>query len=206
MAIDPEAPGAVERHRARYTPDQLGRLPPGQVITVKWPTLTAGPNPRIDLATWRLRVFGRVDREWSVTWEEFKTLPRVKVTTDMHCVTRWSRLRMTWEGVSIHEVARRAGFLSEARFVTAHSYGGYTTNVPLADLLDEEVLLADTADGAPLSIDHGGPMRLVVPKLYAWKSAKWLRGLELMEADRPGFWEQHGYHDHGDPWKEERLR
>ena len=195
---------AVERHRSRYTPEELKRLPPGQVITQKWPVLSAGPNPLIDLAAWRFRIFGAVAAEWSVSWEEFRALPRVSIKTDMHCVTRWSRLGMTWEGVSIHEVLGRAKPLPETRFVLAHSYGGYTTNLPLADLLDDEVLLADTADGAPLTPDHDGPMRLVAPKLYAWKSAKWCNALELMPSDRRGFWENYGYHDHGDPWTEER--
>ncbi|HEU4402664.1 MAG TPA: sulfite oxidase-like oxidoreductase [Candidatus Polarisedimenticolia bacterium] len=196
----------IDKHRSRYSADLLKRLPPGQVITEKWPVLSAGPNPVFDPATWRFRVFGRVGGEWSVSWQEFKSLPRVTITTDMHCVTRWSRLGMTWAGVSIHEVLKHVERDPEARFVMAHSYGGYTTNLPLADLLDDEVLLADTADGEPLSPDHGGPMRLVVPKLYAWKSAKWCNGLELMAADRPGFWENYGYHDHGDPWTEERMR
>jgi DMSO/TMAO reductase YedYZ molybdopterin-dependent catalytic subunit len=185
---------AIDRHRNRYSPDQLRRLPPGQVITGKWPVLSAGPNPRIEPASWRLRVWGRVEKEIVLSWEEFRALPRVSVRTDMHCVTRWSRLGTVWEGVPIREIIRRAPLLPGARFVVAHSYGGYTTNLPVADLLDEEVLLAGTNDGAPLTPDHGGPMRLVVPKLYAWKSAKWLNGLELIETDS----------NHGDPWKEER--
>lgn len=196
---------AIDKHRSRYTQEQLKRLPPGQVITQKWPVLTAGPNPRIDLGTWRFRVTGRVKGEYAISWEEFKALPRVRVTADMHCVTRWSRIGTVWEGVSIREILKHAPLLPEARFVTAHSYGGYTTNLPCADLLDDDVLLADTNDGAPLSLDHGGPMRLVVPKLYAWKSAKWLRELEFLEEDRLGFWETYGYHNHGDPWKEERM-
>ena len=195
---------AIDEHRRKIAPDLLKRLPPGQVTTGKWPVLTAGPNPTIDLAAWRFLVHGAVESEWEITWEQFKALPRVSITTDMHCVTRWSRLGMTWEGVSIHEVLKHARPRPEAKFVMAHSIGGYTTNLPLADLLDAEVLLADTADGQPLSIDHGGPMRLVVPKLYAWKSAKWCRALEFMERDLPGFWENYGYHNHGDPWKEER--
>ncbi len=183
----------------------MKRLPPGQVVTVKWPVLSAGPDPRIDMDRWRFRVLGSVEGEWEISWEEFKALPRVTITTDMHCVTRWSRLGMTWTGVSIHEVLKHVKPSPAAKFVTAHSFGGYTTNLPLTDLLDDEVLLADTADGEPLTPDHGGPMRLVVPKLYAWKSAKWCRGLEFMEADKPGFWENYGYHNHGDPWKEERM-
>jgi DMSO/TMAO reductase YedYZ molybdopterin-dependent catalytic subunit len=196
---------AIDKHRSRYSPDVLKRLPPGQVTTAKWPVLTAGANPPIDLATWRFRLFGLVEKEWNIDWEEWKRLPRVAITTDMHCVTRWSRLGMTWGGVSIHEILKHVAIRPAARYVLAHSYGDYTTNLPLADLLDPEVLLADTADGAPLSSEHGGPMRLVVPKLYAWKSAKFLKDLEFMEKDRPGFWENFGYHNHGDPWKEERM-
>jgi DMSO/TMAO reductase YedYZ molybdopterin-dependent catalytic subunit len=195
---------AIDKHRSRTPPELLKRLPPGQVVTVKWPVLSAGPTPPIDLDAWRFRVFGRVDEEWSLSWTEFKALPRVSITTDMHCVTRWSRMGTTWQGVSIQEILRRARVHTAARFVMAHSFGGYTTNLPLADLRDDEVLLADTNDGAPLPADHGGPMRLVVPKLYAWKSAKWCNGLEFMESDRRGFWENYGYHDRGDPWKEER--
>ena len=196
---------AIDNHRSRYTPEILKRLPPGQVVTHKWPVLSAGENPAIDLATWRFRAYGLVGSELTLTWDEFKALPRVRVTADMHCVTRWSRLETTWEGVSIREILWRAQVRPEARFVMAHSYGDYTTNLPLADLADDDVLLADTNDGEPLSADHGGPMRLVVPKLYAWKSAKWLRALEFMERDRRGYWENYGYHDHGDPWKEERM-
>ncbi len=196
---------AIDRHRSRYTKEQLERLPPGQVITEKWPVLTAGPNPRIDLAAWRFRLSGLIEGELSVSWDQFKALPRVRITTDMHCVTRWSRLGTTWEGVSIHEIVKRVKLLPAAKFVLAHSYGGYTTNLPVADLMDREVLLADTNDGEALSIDHGGPMRLVVPKLYAWKSAKWCREIEFMESDRQGFWENYGYHNHGDPWTEERM-
>jgi DMSO/TMAO reductase YedYZ molybdopterin-dependent catalytic subunit len=196
--------GVIERHRGRYSPEQLRRLPPGQIITEKWPVLSAGPTPRIDLGAWRFRVFGLTEREWSAGWREFQALPRVRVTTDMHCVTRWSRLGTTWEGVAAAEIVRRAPPLPQAAFVVAHGEGGYTTNLPLADFLDDEVLFADRNDGEPLSPDHGGPMRLVVPKLYAWKSAKWCTGIEYLAADRPGFWERYGYHNHGDPWKEER--
>jgi len=195
----------IEKHRSRYSAEQLAKLPPGQVITEKWPVLTAGPNPRIDPGAWSFRLTGRIDREYALTWEEWKRLPRVRIETDMHCVTRWSRLGTVWEGVSIHEILAKAKPLPQAKFIVAHSYGGYTTNLPLADLLDREVLLADTNDGEPLSIDHGGPMRLVVPKLYAWKSAKWLREIEFLESDRPGYWEKLGYHNHGDPWTEERI-
>lgn len=194
----------IERHRSRYTPEELERLPPGQVITRKWPVLSAGPTPAIDLGAWRFRVFGLVATELRLTWEEFRALPRVSITTDMHCVTRWSRLGTVWEGVAIAEILSRAPLRPEAQFAVAHCHGGYTTNLPVADLLDGEVLLADTNDGLPLPPDHGGPMRLVVPKLYAWKSAKWCSGLEFLAADKPGFWEGYGYHNHGDPWKEER--
>ena len=196
---------AIDRHRARTDGETLRRLPPGQVVTAKWPVLSAGPIPAVDLARWRFRLFGSVEGEWSASWEEFRALPRVSLTTDMHCVTRWSRIGMTWQGVSIHEILKRVRLLPEARFAVAHSDGGYTTNLPLHDLLDGEVLLADGADGAPLAPQHGGPMRLVVPKLYAWKSAKWCTAIEFLPRDRPGFWETYGYHARGDPWTEERM-
>jgi DMSO/TMAO reductase YedYZ molybdopterin-dependent catalytic subunit len=191
------------------SPDALrpNRIPPGQSVTEKWPVLDAGGPPVIDLNRWRLRIGGLVaqPREW--TWEEFLELPRVKVYADFHCVTRWSRLGNLWEGVSTRELLERAGgALPQARFVMAYGYDfGWTTNLPLEDFLAEDALVAIFHDGEPLSLEHGAPARLVVPRLYAWKSAKWLAGIELMEHDRPGFWERNGYHMHGDPWKEERF-
>jgi len=186
-------------------PSGKSRVPPGQVGTIKWPVLTFGATPRIDLRKWTLRCFGRVDREVSWTWEEFSKLPRVEITSDIHCVTRWSRLDNRWQGVHIREVVKRAGIATGAVAVLAHSEGGYTTNIALEDLLDDDVLLAIRHDGEELQPEHGGPCRLVVPKLYFWKSAKWLRALEFLDVNPPGFWEENGYHMHADPWKEERY-
>ncbi len=183
------------------------RIPPGQSRTRKWPVLDASGTPAVDLATWRLHLRGLVAHpvEWS--WEEFQALPRTRVFADFHCVTRWSRLGNVWEGVSTRELLERAGgALAGAHYVLVHGYDrGWTTNLPLADFLAEDALVALTHDGEPLPPDHGGPARLIVPRLYAWKSAKWIAGIELLEHDNPGFWERNGYHMRGDPWKEERF-
>ena len=181
------------------------RLPPGQVLTQKWPVLTYGETPRADLQAWTFRCFGLVDKEVSWTWKEFLALPRVELTSDIHCVTRWSRYDNRWEGVAVSEILRRAGVRPEAAAVMAHSDGGYTTNILLADLFQDDVLLAFRHDGHELPSEHGGPCRLVVPKLYFWKSAKWIRAFELLDVNAPGFWEVNGYHLHADPWKEERY-
>jgi DMSO/TMAO reductase YedYZ molybdopterin-dependent catalytic subunit len=186
-------------------PGTRERLPPGQVLTEKWPVLTYGATPRIDLKTWTFRCFGLVKEEVSWTWSEFLDLPRVEVTSDVHCVTRWSRFDNRWEGVAVREILSRAQVRPEAVAVMAHSEGGYTTNIPLADLRDDEALLAFKHDGEDLPPEHGGPCRLVVPKLYFWKSAKWIRAFELVDVNAPGFWEVNGYHLHADPWKEERY-
>jgi DMSO/TMAO reductase YedYZ molybdopterin-dependent catalytic subunit len=182
------------------------RLPPGQTRTRKWPILHYGHVPTISLDRWRLQVFGLVENALTFTWPEFQALPRVKVYGDFHCVTRWSRLDNVWEGVAVHEIMSRAGVKAEAKFVVAHGYdSGFTTNLPLADFLADDALFADRHDGEPLTSNHGGPCRLIVPRLYAWKSAKWLRAIELVAHDRLGYWEQGGYHNHGDPWTEERF-
>ncbi len=182
------------------------RIPPGQSETLKWPVLDASGTPPIDMTKWRLEVFGLVEREVTLTWDEFQQLPRVEVFSDFHCVTRWSRLNNTWSGVSVATLMEMAGVKPEARYVSAMGYDyGWTTNLPLADFLVEDALVATHHDGVPLTPEHGGPARLVVPRLYAWKSAKWLGGLELLAEDRAGFWERNGYHMHGDPWKEERF-
>jgi DMSO/TMAO reductase YedYZ molybdopterin-dependent catalytic subunit len=185
--------------------DGRERLPAGQYLTKKWPILSYEPTPKFDAEQYRFKVWGAVSEPFELTWEELLALPRVQLTSDFHCVTTWSRFDNAWEGVHIREILQRAKPLSEAKFVTAHSFTGYTTNMPLADLDDDDVLIAFTHDGQPLEPNHGGPVRLIVPKLYAYKSAKWLSGLELMEKDRPGFWEVRGYHNHADPWKEERY-
>lgn len=181
------------------------RLPPGQVVTKKWPVLTYGEAPRIELSDWKFRCYGLVGAEASWTWKEFLDLPRVQVTSDIHCVTRWSRFDNRWEGVAATEILRRANVLPDAVAVMAHSEGGYTTNIPLADLRSDDALLAYRHDGKDLEPDHGGPCRLVVPKLYFWKSAKWIRAFEFLDVNSPGFWEVNGYHLHADPWLEERY-
>jgi len=181
------------------------RLPPGQVRTAKWPVLTYGETPRIDLASWTLRCFGLVEREKTWSWEQFSQLPRVDVTSDIHYVTRWSRFDNRWRGVAFREIARQVGIAPGAIAVMVHADSDYTTNVALEDLLDDDVLLATEHDGRPLGAEHGGPCRLVVPKLYFWKSAKWVRRLEFLDVDPPGFWEENGYHLHADPWREERY-
>jgi DMSO/TMAO reductase YedYZ molybdopterin-dependent catalytic subunit len=164
-----------------------------------------GEIPRIDLATWEFSVTGEVEEPRRWMWEEFTRLPRTTVRCDIHCVTAWSRFDNAFEGVPASEVLRLARVRPEAKFVMVESYGGYTTNVPLPALLNDDVVFAFNHDGQPLTPEHGGPCRLVLPKLYFWKSAKWVHGLTLMREDRPGFWEQNGYHMHGDPWKEERY-
>jgi DMSO/TMAO reductase YedYZ molybdopterin-dependent catalytic subunit len=183
------------------------RIPPGQSRTRKWPVLDASGPPRIDLAKWRFRMSGLIGNEVNLSWEEFLLLPRVKVFSDFHCVTRWSRLGNVWEGVSTRTLVELAGGVKDTcRFVLAHGFDhGWTTNLPLSDFLAEDALVAIAHDGEPLSEQHGGPARLVVPQLYAWKSAKWVAGIEFLERDRAGFWERNGYHMRGDPWQEERF-
>jgi DMSO/TMAO reductase YedYZ molybdopterin-dependent catalytic subunit len=182
------------------------RIPPGQSRTRKWPVLHATTVPHVPREAWSLEVAGLVEQPLRLNWAEFQELPRVRVFADFHCVTRWSRLGNLWEGVSVREILGRARPLPQARYAIAHGYdGGWTTNMPLADCLAEDALLADLHDGEPLDPDHGGPVRLIVPRLYAWKSAKWIRGLELTAEDQPGYWERGGYHNHGDPWSEERF-
>lgn len=183
------------------------RVPPGQSRTKKWPVLDAAGPPRVDLKTWTFRIAGKVAHALQWNWDEFQSLPRVKVFSDFHCVTRWSRLGNLWEGVSTRELLRLAGGATpEARFALAHGYDeGWSANMPLEDFLSEDALIAFLHDGRPISLEHGGPARLIVPRLYAWKSAKWISAVELLETDRAGFWEKNGYHMHGDPWKEERF-
>lgn len=181
------------------------RLPPGQVLTQKWPVLTYGETPQVDLASWTFRCYGLVDKEASWAWDEFLKLPRIEVTSDIHCVTRWSRYDNKWEGVAVGEIFRRLKISPAAVAVMAHCEGGYTTNIALPDLLQDDALLAIKHDGRALEAEHGGPCRLVVPKLYLWKSAKWIRAFELMDVNAPGFWEVNGYHLRADPFREERF-
>jgi DMSO/TMAO reductase YedYZ molybdopterin-dependent catalytic subunit len=187
---------------AGYDP---GRLPPGQYLTEKWPVLHAGTIPETDLATWDFRVFGEVENPITLSWQEFAALPSREITADIHCVTRWSRFDTSFKGVHWSELARLVQPNRSARFVVAHAEQDYTTNVPLEALEDEDALLAYEADGEPLTPEHGWPLRLVIPKRYFWKSAKWLRGIELRGDDEPGFWERLGYHNEADFWKEERY-
>ena len=180
------------------------RVPPGQYLTEGFPVLTVGPDPDYDLSTWDFQVYGEVEDELQLSWEELQSLPQKDVVTDIHCVTRWSKLDTAWRGVAVSELLGRAGVKPEGRFVMAYSDGGYTTNVPLEVVLDDDVLLAHTFDGKPLAHEHGGPLRLLVPKRYFWKSAKFVRKLEVMSDDRMGCWELNGYHNEADPWKEQR--
>jgi DMSO/TMAO reductase YedYZ molybdopterin-dependent catalytic subunit len=181
------------------------RLPPGQHLTEKWPVLHAGSVPDTDLASWTFRVSGEVEEPLELTWEQFSELPRSDNVQDIHCVTRWSRFDTEFEGVHWRELARLCRPLPSARFAIAEAEHGFTANVPLASLEHENALLATHADGAPLERDHGWPLRLVIPGKYFWKSAKWLRGIELSAVDQLGFWERYGYHNDADPWKEERY-
>jgi DMSO/TMAO reductase YedYZ molybdopterin-dependent catalytic subunit len=181
------------------------RLPPGQYITDKWPVLHAGTVPQEDLATWDLRVFGEIENPIALSWDELHALPSSEVTIDIHCVTRWSRFDTTFKGVHWREIARLVDPKPGARFVVAHAEQGFTANVPLSAIDDDEALLAYEADGEPLTRDHGWPLRLVVPTKYFWKSAKWLRGLELLDHDQPGFWERYGYHNDADFRLEQRY-
>jgi DMSO/TMAO reductase YedYZ molybdopterin-dependent catalytic subunit len=181
------------------------RVPPGQVLTEKWPVLTYGSTPPFDPATWTFRCFGLVERETTWTWPELLALARVRVTSDIHCVTTWSRLDNAWEGIPLREILKHVAPRPEAKYVLQHAENGYTTNTTLDDLQGDDVVLALKHDGRDLEPDHGGPLRMVVPKLYFWKSAKWLRALEFLDLNPPGFWERNGYHMRADPWLEERY-
>ena len=187
---------------AGYDP---ARLPPGQYLTEKWPVLHAGSVPQTDLATWDFKVFGEVDEPVTLTYEELMALPQTEITADIHCVTRWSRFDTSFKGVHWRELKKLVRPKPSARFVLAHAEQGFTSNLPLEALEEDDALIAWEADGEPLEPEHGWPLRLVVPSRYLWKSAKWLRGLELLAADQPGFWERYGYHNDADYWKEERY-
>ena len=199
----------VFRSKAERKVTELGydpaRLPPGQYLTEKWPVLHAGDVPQTDLATWDFTVFGEVEEPLRLGWDEFNELERTEITQDIYCVTRWSRFDAQFGGVHWRELAKLARPKRSARFVVAHAEQGFTSNVPLEYLEDENALLATHADGEQLTPEHGWPLRLVIPKKYFWKSAKWLRGIELRATDEPGFWERYGYHNEADYWKEERY-
>jgi DMSO/TMAO reductase YedYZ molybdopterin-dependent catalytic subunit len=194
-----------ERREREREMKQVGRLPPGQSLTLKWPVLHYGSVPKFDPARWDFRVYGLVESRLRLSWEDFNRLPRFNHKSDFHCVTRWSRFDKEWGGVAIRDVLALARPKPEASHVLVHAEEGYTANVPLTDLKRDDVLLATHHDGEPLSADHGFPLRLIVPHLYAWKSVKWVRGLEFLNHDQAGFWEQNGYHMYGDPWKEQRF-
>ncbi|MCE2457269.1 MAG: sulfite oxidase-like oxidoreductase [Dehalococcoidia bacterium] len=182
----------------RLNPDRVQPdAPPGQFVTDRFPVLTFGPTPRINLDDWQFKISGLVDEEITLDWKQFNDLPQITLDAEFHCVTQWSKLQNTWQGILFTDVMK---------LVTPKpGYGGYSTNVALDVLVDDDVMFAHSHDGAPLTPEHGGPMRLVVPKRYGWKSAKWVNGIEFMAEDEPGFWEMRGYHMEGDPWKEERF-
>lgn len=199
-------PDPISRRREEDEMKAAGRMPPGQSLTQKFPVLHYGAVPAFDPTTWDLRVFGEVAREMRWTWDEFLALPTVTLKTDIHCVTRWSMFDTVWEGVRFRDFVELFGLKPAARFVIAHCENDYTTNLPLEVMLEDDVLLAYKYNGEFLTPDHGFPLRTLVPQRYFWKSAKWLRALEFTRDDQPGFWEQAGYHNEGDPWKEQRLQ
>lgn len=183
--------------------EEAADLPPGQYLTYDFPVLSAGPTPQVDLEEWELTVTTETLERTSWSWQDLLALPQESPTVDLHCVTKWSKLGTNWTGVSLDVLLEDVE--TAADFVLVHSYGGYTTNLPLEDLLDGQAWIVHEYDGEPLASAHGGPARLLVPHLYLWKSAKWVRGLELLTDDEPGFWEQLGYHEYGDPWREQRY-
>ncbi len=207
MAVPTKRPRVMSPDTLRGGGDRLARTPPGQALTGKWPVLHHGGVPKVDPrgSGWRLRVFGLVEEPYELTYDEIRAMPAVDVVCDMHCVTHWSRLDNTFTGVPTRAIVDRAKPKPEARFVMCHSEAGFTVNVPLDAFTADDCLLAYQHDGADLTPDHGWPLRGLVPRLYLWKSAKWIRGIELRATDAPGFWEQNGYHMHGDPWREERF-
>lgn len=191
--------------RQKVSDEQQHRIPPGQYFTEKWPVLHYGSVPGVDIDSWDFRVWGAVEQPLHFDWDSFKSMPRKSLVSDIHCVTRWTRLDASFEGVAIQHLLAQVRPTAEANFVIVHAEQGYTTSVPISVLDDDDVILADVAEGEPLTPDHGYPLRLIVPKRYFWKSAKWIRGLEFRSQDQLGFWERYGYHNDADPWKEERF-
>lgn len=189
----------------RRQAEVASRVPPGQYVTPDFPVLSAGPTPRTPLERWSFAIEGLVGEPVRWTWEEFLQLPAQSFGVDIHCVTKWSKLDTHWRGVSVDTLFEQVELDPKAMYVIAHSDGGYTTNIPLVEIINGQAFVAYQYEGQPLAAEHGGPARLVVPHLYFWKSAKWVRGLRLIQEDRPGFWESLGYSNHGDPWKEERY-
>jgi DMSO/TMAO reductase YedYZ molybdopterin-dependent catalytic subunit len=199
--MSPVSRGFLGRRRPVGDPS---RIPPGQYLTTDFPVLSAGPTPRTPLEQWTFSIDGEVDAPASWSWSEMLALPSETVTVDIHCVTKWSKLDTSWKGVSVDTLLE--GVSSEAEYLTAFSDGGYTTNLALEDVTGGKAWVAYQYAGEPLEPEHGGPARLLVPRLYFWKSAKWVRGLRLTVDDEPGFWEGYGYHNHGDPWLEQRYQ
>ena len=197
----------MDEGRVIKSPDieRANRVPPGQRLTEKFPVLHHGDVPQIDVSKWTFRIWGLVEQERKLSYEEFLALPQVKVFSDVHCVTGWSKLNNTWEGVSAQAIKELVKILPEAKFIIVHCYAGFTTNLTLEDFFQTDVLFAVKHNGELLTPEHGYPLRLVVPRLYFWKSTKWVEGVEFTAKDREGFWESRGYHNHGDPWKEERY-
>jgi DMSO/TMAO reductase YedYZ molybdopterin-dependent catalytic subunit len=189
--------------RGRRADVDPARLPPGQYVESDFPVLSAGPTPRTPLDQWSFTIAGAVEEPRSWSWEEFRALPSETVTVDIHCVTKWSKLDTTWRGISLDTLLD--GIDTEGMHISAWCDGGYTTNLPLEDVVGGKAWVAYEFDGEPLAPEHGGPARLLVPHLYFWKSAKWIRGIDLTLHDEPGFWERAGYHNYGDPWKEQRY-
>ncbi|MBX3284935.1 MAG: sulfite oxidase-like oxidoreductase [Actinobacteria bacterium] len=200
--------GFFDRNRAEAV--ALGidpaRIPPGQYRTERWPVLHEGPVPAVDLASWRLRVWGLVEQELRLSYDDLVALGEVELTTDLHCVTKWSRFDTLWRGVPIAAVLDAAGVRPSATHTLTHAPHAYATNLPLADLLAPGSLVATSVDGGPIPPEHGGPVRTLVPHLYLWKSVKWVTGIQVLDHDVPGYWEARGYHDRGDPFQEQRYR
>jgi len=194
--------GFVGKRRSVAVAD---RVPPGQYVTTDYPVLSAGPTPRTPLDKWSFTIDGLVRERVNWSWAEFMQLPMKEFVVDIHCVTKWTKLDTRWRGVSLDTLFEQIELDRKALYLTAYSDGGYTTNMPITEVINGQAFVAYEYDGKPLAPEHGGPARLVVPHLYFWKSAKWVRGLLLREADKPGFWESLGYNNHGDPWKEERY-
>ena len=189
--------------RGRRVDADPSRVPPGQYVTPDYPVLSAGPTPHTPLEQWDFSILGEVDEPRSWTWEEFQTLPSEDIKTDIHCVTKWSKLDTHWQGVSLDTLLD--GIETSAEYALQFAEGGYTTNTPLEDLIGGQAWIVYGYEGEPLPAEHGGPARMLIPHLYFWKSAKWIRGLRLLNEDQPGFWETNGYHNYGDPWKEQRY-
>lgn len=191
--------------KANVPPELAHRVPPGQTVTDRFPILHEGEVPQYDMSTWSLKVFGEVEKELSFTYEELMSLPQTELTCDIHCVTRWSKLDTNWRGIKFTDLLPKLGIKPEAKYVMVHGDNDYTTNIPLEDLMRDNIILAHTYEGEPLTAKHGGPLRLIVPHLYFWKSAKWLTGFQFMKEDAPGFWEQNGFHNYAEPFAEQRF-